>query len=83
MSFFKNIFSSKPRGPKVAYRSPNLKKQQQSGSRSSRSGQRKSDAEDLPHQEKLDTILDKIKQSGYESLSAMEKEFLFNASQKK
>ena len=28
------------------------------------------------------TILDKIKESGYESLSEEEKEFLFNASKK-
>lgn len=33
-------------------------------------------------QERLDTILDKIKQSGYESLTTEEKEFLYQASQK-
>jgi hypothetical protein len=33
-------------------------------------------------QERLDTILDKIKQSGYESLTPDEKEFLYQASQK-
>ena len=35
---------------------------------------------DIAHQEKLDTILDKIKQSGYNSLTQEEKEFLFKAS---
>ena len=35
---------------------------------------------DLSHQEKLDAILEKIKKKGYESLSAEEKEFLFDAS---
>ena len=45
-------------------------------------GNSKSDTQDLSHQEKLDSILDKIKQNGYESLSAEEKEFLFNASKK-
>ncbi len=33
-------------------------------------------------QEQIDAILDKIKQSGYDSLSAEEKEFLFNASRR-
>jgi hypothetical protein len=84
-AFFKNVFSTKPRGPKVAYRNPNLKKQHQTAgsTRASRAaGQRKSDTEEVSHQEKLDAILDKIKQSGYDSLTATEKEFLFNASQK-
>jgi membrane associated rhomboid family serine protease len=35
-----------------------------------------------PYQEKLDEILDKIKQSGYENLNEEEKEFLFQASKK-
>ncbi|MFM2267867.1 MAG: hypothetical protein RL757_1308 [Bacteroidota bacterium] len=35
-----------------------------------------------PIQLKLDSILDKIKQDGYESLTAEEKDFLFNASKK-
>ena len=33
-------------------------------------------------EERLDAILDKIKQSGYESLSPEEKEFLYHASRK-
>lgn len=37
---------------------------------------------DVTHQEKLDTILDKIKVNGYDSLSKDEKEFLFDASNK-
>ena len=32
---------------------------------------------DLDKQKKIDAILDKISKSGYESLSAKEKEFLF------
>ncbi|MGO1521153.1 MAG: rhomboid family intramembrane serine protease [Sphingobacterium sp.] len=35
---------------------------------------------DLPNQEVIDEILDKISQSGYESLSSQEKEILFRAS---
>jgi membrane associated rhomboid family serine protease len=38
--------------------------------------------EEMSDQERLDAILDKIKENGYESLSAEEKEFLFNASKK-
>ncbi|NJN34109.1 MAG: rhomboid family intramembrane serine protease [Saprospiraceae bacterium] len=45
-------------------------------------GSRRSDAESVSEQERLDLILDKIKQRGYESLTKEEKEFLFNASKK-
>lgn len=38
--------------------------------------------EAMSEQEKVDIILDKIKQKGYDSLSKEEKEFLFNASKK-
>lgn len=34
------------------------------------------------HQERIDAILDKIRESGYDSLTTEEKEFLFNASKK-
>jgi len=45
-------------------------------------GNNVSDAHDLSFQEKLDGILDKIKQAGYEGLSQEEKDFLYEASQK-
>jgi membrane associated rhomboid family serine protease len=45
-------------------------------------GSRKSDTEGGSEQDKLDLILDKIKEKGYESLTKEEKEFLFNASKK-
>ena len=45
--------------------------------RSSRRGQR---ATDKSQQERVDAILDKIRASGYDSLTDEEKEFLFNAS---
>ena len=54
------------------------KKQQKTTSQ----GNRKSDTEGVNEQERLDIILDKIKQKGYESLTKEEKEFLFNASKK-
>lgn len=62
------------KGPRMAYKNPN-KKQRAKGNAAS-------DSIDLSHQEKIDAILDKIKQSGYESLTSEEKEFLFNASKK-
>jgi len=83
-SFLKSPFpkaSGKKKGPKVAYRNPVKttsgagKSAQAKGSRSSDSGGSR-----LSYQEQLDAILDKIKQSGYDSLSKEEKEFLFNAS---
>lgn len=45
-------------------------------------GQNVTDNDMLSFQEKLDAILDKIKDKGYENLSPEEKEFLYNASRK-
>lgn len=45
-------------------------------------GSSSSDTHDFSFQEKLDSILDKIKAQGYESLSQEEKDFLYEASQK-
>ena len=81
-SFFRNLFSPKRAKPKVAYRSPDLKKQPAGRTERRATSRHSTDANDLSHQEQLDAILDKIKQTGYESLSATEKEFLFNASNK-
>ena len=82
--FFIRIFSNKPPGPRVAYRDPDMKKKAKvkSKQRKGRRSGKGNSSSDLSHQEQLDAILDKIKQSGYESLSAEEKEFLFNASKK-
>jgi len=76
-NFFKGIpektKTKSRKGPRMAYKNPNRKQAK---------GNAVSDEVDLSHQEQIDFILDKIKQSGYESLSAAEKEFLFNASKK-
>ena len=72
----------KPRPrPKVAYRSPKVARSG-SGAAASPSGPRPGPTgpDEKSHQERLDEILDKIKLSGYDSLTAEEKEFLFNAS---
>lgn len=45
-------------------------------------GNSASDTTDLSFQERLDAILDKIKEKGYENLSQEEKDFLYEASKK-
>ena len=81
--FFERLFSGQGgrKRPKVVYRNPSKKRPRRSakGSAASDSGQSRGSVD----QEKVDAILDKIKQSGYDSLTAEEKEFLFNASKKK
>lgn len=72
--FFESIFSGGEKGPKVVYRNPNRKRSEAHGKTDS------SPQNPSAYQEKLDAILDKIKESGYDSLSKEEKEFLFNAS---
>ncbi|MCB0585409.1 MAG: hypothetical protein KDD06_08810, partial [Phaeodactylibacter sp.] len=82
-NFFKNLFSGN-RGsrPKVVYRNPNRNRSR--GNRGNQRGEASSDSNvnGKGHQERLDAILDKIKKSGYDSLTREEKEFLFNASKK-
>ena len=76
--FYNRMTTGKSNGrrPKVVYRNPNRKRStQRRGNAASDTNNGSSNA----HQEKLDAILDKIKDSGYDSLSKEEKEFLFNA----
>lgn len=68
------------KGPHVAYRNPKSRTtKSRKATRTSSGGQQ---ASDLSHQERVDAILEKIKDSGYENLTQEEKEFLFNASKK-
>ncbi|MBK7474974.1 MAG: rhomboid family intramembrane serine protease [Haliscomenobacter sp.] len=67
--------------PKVVYRSPQAATKAKSSAASAK-GSAASDPNPLSYQEQLDSILDKIKVSGYESLTSEEKEFLFNASKR-
>ena len=73
--FIKSFFVRQPK-MKVNYSSSKEKKTKKTSSESSSSTSR------APSQEEIDIILDKISQSGYESLSKAEKEKLFNASKK-
>jgi len=75
-SLFKNINSSKKPGPRVAYKNPKAASMKKATKPHAKSDTNPS------HQEHLDIILDKIKKTGYDSLSEEEKEFLFNASKK-
>ena len=78
---FKNLFSGRRGGrPKVVYRNPNRNANRNRSQASKQRGEAASDNKN--YQERLDGILDKIKKSGYDSLSKEEKEFLFNASKK-
>lgn len=79
-SFFTNLFGGRARGPKVVYKNPNRPRTE--NKRERRREGKPNQHTDLSHQEQVDAILDKIKQSGYDSLSTEEKEFLFNASKK-
>ncbi len=82
--FFRNLTEDNPpkrKKPRVVHKASKAAKR--ASQRRSARGSRKSDSKDVSYQEKLDSILDKIKESGYESLTAEEKEFLFNASKDK
>ena len=68
-------FGSSKKGPRMAYKNPKA-------NRKAAKPQASSDSQGSSYQEELDAILDKIKRNGYESLSEVEKEFLFNASKK-
>lgn len=72
-SFFKT--NGAPPRPKVVYKNVHA-------DRKSRKQKEEKKREDTIQQERVDAILDKIKEQGYESLSKEEKEYLFNASKK-
>ncbi len=69
LSFFRNLFSGKPKGPRMVY-----KRETVSENKAANQGPK--------DQARIDAILDKINQSGYDSLTKEEKEFLFRYSNK-
>ena len=86
--FILGLFSrSKPKfthqrgGGQKAY-SDTQKKQSTQGTQTTDSNKKASNTNVSDDQTRLDAILDKIKQKGYDSLTKEEKEFLFKASQK-
>ncbi|MEM9051501.1 MAG: rhomboid family intramembrane serine protease [Bacteroidota bacterium] len=73
---FVDLFKRKPKMRVASSRKSNAKSNESFSSA-------KKQSTDSPEQKKIDEILDKISQSGYDSLSKAEKEYLFNASNKK
>lgn len=84
-NFFKQLINGQPqrpprkKKPHVAYKSKDAERKATRKPRSRR-GKANSDYDRLSQQERVDAILDKIKKSGYDSLSKEEKEILFKAS---
>jgi membrane associated rhomboid family serine protease len=74
--FLRDLFRPQPK-IRVSHRSKPKAKTKATGGRTSRSTATRSES---TSQEEIDAILDKISQSGYESLSKEEKQKLFNAS---
>ena len=84
ISFFSNIFNP-PRKKNFTYQrgEKSYARTEKKATKTTSKGNKASDTEGVNNeQEKLDLILDKIKDKGYESLTKEEKEFLFNASKK-
>ncbi len=78
MNFFKSFFVSQPK-IKVSHRKEKATKVNVNKASSTR---RSTSSKPMTDQDEIDAILDKISQSGYESLTKEEKEKLFNASNK-
>lgn len=78
MTFFKSFFIKQSK-IKVSHKKS---KAQRKASNASTNTNTSSTAANMYNQAEIDTILDKISQSGYESLSKEEKQKLFNASKK-
>ena len=76
-NFFKGTAQKKDKrkGPRMVYKNTSKANKRARGNAAS-------DSPLQSHQERIDSILEKIKQSGMESLSEEEKDFLFNASKK-
>ncbi|MCB0653828.1 MAG: rhomboid family intramembrane serine protease [Saprospiraceae bacterium] len=67
------------KGPYMVYKNQDKKK---TATRKQEKSKPHHTSDNLSHEEQVDSILDKIKEKGYESLTPEEKEFLFNASKK-
>ncbi len=87
-NFFSQLFNGAPKSPPrrkkphVAYKNTNAGEVKKATKKTTatRRGNANSDNSGLSQQERVDAILDKIKVSGYDSLSQEEKEILFKAS---
>ena len=85
IAFFQNLFKPKPKRRMTFERGERAYADGQRQQKQGKSNQKGGNTEGpnaLTHQDKIDAILDKIKQKDYDSLSKEEQEFLFNASKK-
>lgn len=85
IAFFQNLFKPKLK-PRMTFergeRAYADGQRQQKQAQTNKKGGNTEGASPMSHQDKIDQILDKIKQKGYDSLTKEEQEFLFNASKK-
>jgi membrane associated rhomboid family serine protease len=85
IAIFQNLFRPKPK-PRMTFergeRAYADGQRQQKQAKSNKTGVNTEGGTPTEQQAKVDEILDKIKQKGYDSLSKEEKDFLFNASKK-
>ena len=85
IAFFQNLFKPKPKSRMTFERGErayaDAQRQQKQG-KSNKKSENTEGSNPLTHQGRIDEILDKIKQKGYDSLTKEEQEFLFNASKK-
>jgi hypothetical protein len=81
LNWLTNLFTRAPRLTKASAPKRKIKTAIRA-TMSNTGGSASSDRNDLSHQERLDAILEKIKDSGYENLSQAEKDFLYDASKK-
>ena len=85
ITFFQNLFKPKPKSRMTFERGERAyadSQRQQKQGKSNKKGGNTEGSNTPNHQERIDAILDKIKQKGYDSLTKEEQEFLFNASKK-
>lgn len=85
ITFFQNLFRPKPKPFKGFERGERAyadSQRQQKQAKTNKKGANTEGGNTMNQQERVDAILDKIKQKGYDSLSKEDKEFLFNASKK-
>lgn len=81
IGFVKSFFVRQPK-VKVSYRKKASAKTKKSTQKASKTATASKSSFEETSQDEIDAILDKISQSGYESLSKEEKQKLFNASKK-
>ena len=77
--FFGGLTEKRRPKPKVIYKNPKADQRTRTSPKRKSGGAAPTDSD---HQRKVDAILEKIKQQGYDGLTAEEKEYLYNASKK-